>query len=88
VPWAVRVTKVQRNARVVAQLLVQRYLKILVKGHAVAHRLCNAEQLICCKALKCVGLTNTISLELHDLPYNSAPLAGIAAGHLSGVARV
>ncbi len=42
-PRAVRVTKVHRNARVVAQLLVQRHLTDLIVGHALVHGLCNAE---------------------------------------------
>lgn len=42
-PRAVRATNLHRNARVVDQLLVQRQLTALVVGHALAHRLCNAE---------------------------------------------
>ena len=45
-PRALQLTKVHRNAGIVAQLLVQRHLTTLVVGHAVVHGLCNAEQLL------------------------------------------
>jgi hypothetical protein len=60
-PRAVRVTIMYRIASVVAQLLVIRHLTTFVVGHAEAHGLCNAEQLIC-KAKEHVGRASRLGL--------------------------
>lgn len=78
-----RVTKVHRNACVVTQLLVQRHLTALVVGHAVAHGLCNAEQLIC-KALEHVGRASRLGLRQLDQHHQAAGTLNQGA-HSAGV---